>query len=58
MADVVLAPTVEAAMRWGVDFGGMPVLEGVYERVRGVEAVVGGDWRHQADTPEEYRVIG
>ncbi|KIN05074.1 hypothetical protein OIDMADRAFT_177398 [Oidiodendron maius Zn] len=56
MADVCLAPAVEGAMRWGVDIAGFPNISRVYSAIRVVDAFVKGDWRHQEDTPEEFRV--
>jgi maleylacetoacetate isomerase len=55
MADVALAPAIEAALRWGVDFTGLPTVWGIYERLKGLPAFENGDWRHQGDTPEELR---
>jgi len=56
MADVVLAPAVEGALRYGVELEGMRTVKRVYENMRGLEAFRKGDWRHQPDTPEEFRV--
>jgi maleylacetoacetate isomerase len=56
MADVVLAPAVEGALRFGVDLEKLETVRRVYERVKGMEAFVKGDWKHQEDTPEELRV--
>jgi len=56
MADVVLAPAVEAALRYGVDLECVPTVKRIYEGVKGLDAFKKGDWRHQADTPEEFRV--
>lgn len=58
LADVCLAPAVEGALRWGVDVKGLGsgTVWRVYEKVRGEEAFLRGDWRHQGDTPEEFRV--
>jgi maleylacetoacetate isomerase len=58
LADVVLAPAVEGAVRWGVDLGELGTVSRVYESIRGLEAFRRGDWRHQEDTPEEFRVKG
>jgi maleylacetoacetate isomerase len=55
MADVVLAPAVEGALRWGVDISKMPTVKKVYENIRGLEAFEKADWKHQEDTPEELR---
>jgi len=56
MADVVLAPAVEAALRYGVELENVPTVKRIYEGVKGLEAFRKGDWRHQSDTPEEFRV--
>lgn len=58
MADIVLAPTVEAGLRWGVDFTVLPIVWGIYERLKVLPAFEKGDWRHQEDTPEGLRVNG
>jgi maleylacetoacetate isomerase len=55
MADVVLAPAVEGAVRFGVRVEGLGTVWRVYERVRGEEGFRRGDWRGQGDTPEEFR---
>lgn len=56
MADVCLAPAVEGAMRYGVDVGRLETVWRVYNAVKGLEAFKQGDWRHQDDTPGEFRV--
>jgi maleylacetoacetate isomerase len=56
MADMVLAPAVEGALRYGVDLDGLKTVKRVFENVRGLEAFKKGDWRHQPDTPEEFKV--
>jgi maleylacetoacetate isomerase len=58
MADVCLAPAVEGALRYGVNVEGLGTgtVWRIYEAVRGLEAFRKGDWRHQADTPGEFRV--
>src|SRR5271169_3971506 len=55
MADVVLAPTVEAGLRWGIDFSVLPTVWGIYGRLKVMDAFEEGDWRHQEDTPQELR---
>jgi maleylacetoacetate isomerase len=55
MADVVLAPTIEAGLRWGVDFTNLPTVWGIYDRLKVLPAFEKGDWRHQEDTPEQFR---
>ena len=57
MADVCLAPAVEGALRFGVDVKGLGsgTVWRVFENLRGLEAFRRGDWRHQEDTPGEFR---
>jgi maleylacetoacetate isomerase len=55
MADIVLAPAVEAGLRWGVEFSILPTVLSIYERLRVLPAFEKGDWRHQEDTPAELR---
>jgi maleylacetoacetate isomerase len=56
MADIALTPTVEAALRWGVDFTVLPTVWGIYDRLKVLPQFEKGDWRHQEDTPEQFRV--
>ncbi|KAH8808857.1 glutathione S-transferase [Xylogone sp. PMI_703] len=56
MADVCLAPAVEGAVRFGVDMSAFPIVSRIYDVIKVNEAFVKGDWRHQEDTPEEFRV--
>jgi maleylacetoacetate isomerase len=53
LADVVLAPAVENAVRYGVDLDKLPTVKKVFERIRELEEFKAADWRHQADTPRE-----
>jgi len=55
MADIVLAPTVEAGNRWGVDFSVLPTTKAIYDRLKVLPCFEKGDWKHQEDTPEELR---
>jgi len=55
MADVVLAPTVEGALRFGVDVERLKTVWRVYTRLKDLDAFKKGDWKHQDDTPEEFR---
>jgi len=34
----------------------LKTVKRVFENVRGLEAFKKGDWRHQPDTPEEFKV--
>jgi maleylacetoacetate isomerase len=58
LADVVLAPAVEGALRWGVDVEKLKTVSRVYERIKVLDAFRRADWRHQEDTPEEFRAKG
>lgn len=51
LADVVLAPAVENAVRYGVDMDKLPTIKRVFERIRDLQEFKAGDWRHQGDTP-------
>jgi len=53
LADVVLAPAVENAVRYGVDLETLPTVKRVFERIRELEEFKAADWRHQGDTPNE-----
>jgi maleylacetoacetate isomerase len=55
MADIVLAPTVEASLRWDVDFRVLPTVMRIYEQLKVLPEFVAGDWKHQPDTPKEFR---
>lgn len=55
IADVCLAPAVEGAVRFGVDMSAFPTVNRVYDVIKENEAFIKGDWRHQEDTPEEFR---
>jgi maleylacetoacetate isomerase len=54
MADIVLAPTVESGLRWGVDFTVLPTVWEIYQRLKVLPAFEKGDWKHQEDTPKEF----
>ncbi|OBT42785.1 maleylacetoacetate isomerase [Pseudogymnoascus sp. WSF 3629] len=55
MADVCLVPAVWGAERFGVDFGEMPTVRRIYERLAAMEEVKRAHWSRQEDTPEELR---
>lgn len=55
LADVLLAPAVESALRWHVRLDSYPVLKRVYDEVKDLAPFLQADWRHQADTPESLR---
>ncbi|OQU98969.1 hypothetical protein CLAIMM_04677 [Cladophialophora immunda] len=53
LADVVLAPAVENAVRYGVDLGKLPTVKRIFDRISVLEEFKAADWRHQEDTPPE-----
>jgi maleylacetoacetate isomerase len=55
MADVVLAPAVEGALRAGVDVEAFGTVWRIYQEVKNIEAFRKGSWKAQEDTPEELR---
>lgn len=57
LADVVLVPAVDNAIRYGVDLGKIPVVMRIYQEAIKLEAFKKGSWRTQPDTPEELRHI-
>ncbi|KAK5169337.1 uncharacterized protein LTR77_005312 [Saxophila tyrrhenica] len=55
MADVVLAPAVDGAVRFGVDFDEIPNVKRVYDELQNHEAFRAGSWTAQPDTPHQFR---
>lgn len=55
LADVVLAPAVENALRWGLKLDDFPRMKKVYENIKGLPEFEKADWKHQEDTPESLR---
>jgi maleylacetoacetate isomerase len=55
LADVVLAPAVEGALRFDVDVGDFPNVQRIYKKLQTLPAFVEGGWRAQLDTPEGLR---
>ena len=55
LADVVLAPAIDGALRFGVDIGEFQTITRVMEELNKVEAFEKGSWKTQPDTPEEFR---
>lgn len=55
LADVALVPAIENAVRYGVDLKQFPTVLRVYERASVLDAFVLSDWKHQEDTPAEFR---
>ena len=55
LADVVLAPAIDGALRFGVDVGQFQTITKVMEELNKVDAFEKGSWKTQPDTPEEFR---
>jgi maleylacetoacetate isomerase len=55
MADVVLAPAVDGAIRFGIDINRFPTIQKIYQTIQELEAFKTGSWRAQGDTPIEFR---
>jgi maleylacetoacetate isomerase len=55
LADVVLAPAIEGALRYGVDLDDFPTIKAVFAEISKLDAFVQGNWRNQEDTPLELR---
>lgn len=53
LADVVLAPAVENAVRYGVNLEMVPTVKRVFEAIRDLPEFRAADWRHQGDTPAD-----
>jgi len=57
LADVVLAPAVEGALRYGVDIEKLPTVNRIYQKIKVMDAFQKGDWKHQEDTPPEFKAV-
>ncbi|ERS95643.1 maleylacetoacetate isomerase [Sporothrix schenckii 1099-18] len=57
LADVVIAPAYEAALRWGVDLTQFEAVTHAYNACKDLPEFVAADWKHQADTPEQFRAV-
>lgn len=56
MADICLAPAVEGAFRFDLEIEkGMPEVWRVYQNIKDLDAFKFSDWKHQEDTPPEFR---
>lgn len=55
LADVVLVPAVDNALRYGVDMSKLPVVMRIYQEAMKVAAFRRGSWKAQPDTPAELR---
>lgn len=55
MADVVLAPAVDGALRFKVDMDRFPTIKKIYVELASLEAFEKGSWKAQPDTPMELR---
>jgi len=56
MADCVLAPAVDGALRFGVDIQQFPTISRIFKELEKIEAFRNGRWNAQPDTPKELRV--
>ncbi|KAK0760486.1 hypothetical protein N5P37_006680 [Trichoderma harzianum] len=57
LADVLLAPAIVNAVRYGVDIEQYPTIKRVYNKVMELDAFKLADWRHQEDTPVEFQQV-
>jgi maleylacetoacetate isomerase len=55
LADVCLAPAIEGALRYGIDIKQFPTIERIYYHIKALDEFKRGDWKHQEDTPEEFK---
>lgn len=55
LADVVLAPAVDGALRFGVNVRDFPNVQRIYDAVQRLPSFVQGGWRAQMDTPQELK---
>src|SRR5271156_137717 len=55
LADVVLSPAVDGALRFGVNIEEFPTINRIYGELQKIPAFQRGSWRSQPDTPEEFR---
>lgn len=55
LADIVLVPAVDNAIRFGVDMSKLPLVKGIYDETMKVEAFQKGGWKAQPDTPLDLR---
>lgn len=55
LADVVLVPAVDNALRFGVDMDQFPKIKAIYQECQKLEAFQKGSWKNQPDTPEELK---
>ncbi|CAK7223884.1 hypothetical protein SEUCBS140593_005384 [Sporothrix eucalyptigena] len=55
LADVVLAPAVEGALRWNIDITPFTEVLKAYNACKDLPEFTESDWKHQKDTPEQFR---
>lgn len=55
MADVVLVPAVDGALRFNVDMTEFPRVKKIYEATQQLPAFRAGSWKTQPDTPAQFR---
>lgn len=56
LADVVLVPAVDNALRFGVEMDQFSKIMKIYQACQNIDAFRQGSWRNQPDTPEDLRV--
>jgi maleylacetoacetate isomerase len=56
MADVVLVPAVDGALRFGVDMTQYPHIQAIYNAAQRLPAFQQGSWQSQPDTPAGLRM--
>ncbi|WOO79150.1 Maleylacetoacetate isomerase [Vanrija pseudolonga] len=55
MADAALVPQIYTVLRFYPDISAFPTVKSVFDHCAALPAFVAADWRHQPDTPEEFR---
>ncbi|KAL1410447.1 hypothetical protein Q8F55_004458 [Vanrija albida] len=55
MADAALVPQIYTVLRFYPDISAFPTVKAVFEHCAALPAFVAADWRHQPDTPYEFR---
>ncbi|KAL1895953.1 hypothetical protein Sste5346_005052 [Sporothrix stenoceras] len=57
LADVFISPACEAALRWGVDLTPFEAITRAYNACKDLPEFVAADWKHQPDTPEQFKAV-
>ncbi|TXT10886.1 hypothetical protein VHUM_01637 [Vanrija humicola] len=55
MADAALVPQIYTVLRFYPDISGFPTVKSVFDHCSALPAFVAADWRHQPDTPDEFK---